>query len=59
LLRDDNLHDLRVSPQVEDLLGKLEAYELPPNTRRLLFQLYVCTFVRGNGRKGHYVVSRR
>jgi hypothetical protein len=47
LMRDDNLHDLRVSPEVEDLLGKLEAYELPPNTRRLLFQLYVCTFVRG------------
>ena len=59
LMRDDNLHDLRVSPQVEDLLGKLEAYELPPNTRRLLFHLYVCTFVRGDDGKGHYVVSRR
>lgn len=59
LLRDDNLHNLRVSPEVEDLLGKLEAYELPPNTRRLLFKLYVCTFVREDGGKGHYVVSRR
>jgi hypothetical protein len=46
LMRDDNLHDIRVSPQVEDLLGKLEAYELPPNTRRLLFQVYVCTFLK-------------
>ena len=59
LLCDDNLHDLRVSSEVEDLLGKLEAYELPPNTRRLLFQLYVCTFVRGDGRKGHHLASRR
>ena len=59
LMRDDNLHDLRVSPQVEDLLGKLEAYELPPNTRRLLFQLYLCAFVREDGEKGYYVVSRR
>ena len=40
LLRDDHLHDLRVSPEVEDLLGKLEAYELPLDTRRLLFQYY-------------------
>ncbi len=40
LLRDDNLHDLHVFPQVEDLLGKLEAYELPLNTRRLLSQYY-------------------
>jgi tetratricopeptide (TPR) repeat protein len=56
LLCDDNLHDLRVSPEVEDLLGKLKAYELPLNTRRLLFKLYVCTFVRGDGRKGRYVV---
>ncbi len=40
LLRDDHLHDLRVSPKVEDLLGKLEAYELPLNTRRLLSQYY-------------------
>jgi tetratricopeptide (TPR) repeat protein len=38
LLRDDHLHDLRVSPEVEDLLGKLEAYDLAPHTKRLLFQ---------------------
>ena len=59
LLCDDNLHDLRVSTEVEDLLGKLEAYELPQNTRRLLFQLYVCTFVREDDGKGYHVVSRR
>jgi len=59
LLCDDNLHDLRVSSEVEDLLGKLEAYELPQNTRRLLFQLYLCAFVREDGGKGYYVVSRR
>ena len=40
LLRDDNLHDLHVFPQVEDLLGKLEEYELPLNTRCLLSQYY-------------------
>ena len=40
VLRDDRLHDLRVSPEVEDILGKLEAYELPLDTRRLLFQYY-------------------
>ncbi len=40
LLRDDHLHDLRLSPEVEDILGKLEAYELPLDTRRLLFQYY-------------------
>jgi len=40
LLRDDHLHDLRCSPEVEDILGKLEAYELPLDTRRLLFQYY-------------------
>jgi tetratricopeptide (TPR) repeat protein len=40
LLRDDHLHDLRVSPQVEDILGKLEAYELPLDTRHLLSQYY-------------------
>jgi tetratricopeptide (TPR) repeat protein len=40
LLRDDNLHDLRVSPEIEDLLGKLDAYELPPNTRRLLSNFF-------------------
>ena len=59
LLCDDNLHDLHVSTEVEDLLGKLEAYELPQNTRRLLFQLYVCTFVREDDGKGYHVVSRR
>src|SRR2546427_7612099 len=31
VLRDDHLHDLHVSPEIEDLLGKLEAYELPQN----------------------------
>ena len=41
LLRDDNLHDVHVSPEVENLLYKLEAYELPLYTRRLLSQLYV------------------
>ena len=40
LLHDDNLHDLRIFPQVKDLLGKLEEYELPLNTRRLLSQYY-------------------
>ncbi len=40
LLRDDKLHDLRVFPQVEELLGKLEEYELPLNTRHLLSQYY-------------------
>jgi tetratricopeptide (TPR) repeat protein len=40
VLRDDHLHDLRVSPQVEDILGKLEAYELPLDTRRLLSQYH-------------------
>ncbi len=40
LLRDDKLHDLRVFPQVEELLGKLEEYELPLNTRRLLSHYY-------------------
>jgi len=59
LLCDDNLHDLHVSTEVEDLMGKLEAYELPQNTRRLLFQLYVCTFVREDRRKGHHLIPRR
>src|SRR5579864_825580 len=40
LLRNDKLHDLRVFPQVEDLMGKLEEYELPLNTRHLLSQYY-------------------
>ena len=40
LLCDDNLHDLHVSTEVEDLLGKLEAYELPLDTRRLLSQYH-------------------
>ena len=38
LLRDDHLHDLHVSPDIKDLLGKLDAYELPPNTRHLLLR---------------------
>jgi hypothetical protein len=38
LLCDDHLHDLHVSPEVVDLLDKLEAYELPLHTKRLLFQ---------------------
>jgi len=46
LLRDDHLHDLRCSAEVEDLLGKLEAYDLPPNTKRLLFQLYLWAFLK-------------
>jgi tetratricopeptide (TPR) repeat protein len=46
LLSDDYLHDLRCSGEVEDLLGKLEAYDLPLNTRRLLFQLYLCAFLK-------------
>ena len=46
VLRDDHLHDLHVSPEIEDLLGKLEAYELPANTRQLLFQLYLCAFLK-------------
>ena len=46
LLSDDYLHDLRCSAEVEDLLGKLEAYDLPLNTRRLLFQLYLCAFLK-------------
>jgi len=40
VLRDDHLHDLRCSPEVEYLLSKLEAYELPLDTRRLLFRYY-------------------
>ena len=40
VLRDDHLHDLHVSPEVEDLLGKLNAYELPPTTRHLLLRYY-------------------
>jgi tetratricopeptide (TPR) repeat protein len=46
VLRDDHLHDLRVSLEIEDLLGKLDAYELPPNTRRHLLQLSLCAFVK-------------
>ncbi len=38
VLRDDHLHDLHCSPEVEYLLSKLEAYELPLDTRRLLFR---------------------
>jgi tetratricopeptide (TPR) repeat protein len=40
VLRDDHLHDLHVSPEVEDLLGKLDADELPPTTRHLLLRYY-------------------
>ena len=40
LLCDDNLHDLHVSTEVEDLLGKLEAYDLPLNTKRLLSNFF-------------------
>ena len=46
VLRDDHLHDLRVSPEIEDLLGQLDAYELPQHTRRRLLQLYLCAFVK-------------
>ena len=40
VLRDDHLHDLHITPEVEDLLDKLEAYELPLDSRRLLSQYY-------------------
>ena len=40
VLRDDHLHDLRITPEVEDLLDKLEAYELPLNTRYLVLRYY-------------------
>src|SRR5215469_12111156 len=33
VLRDEQLHDLRCSAEVAYLLGKLEAYELPLETR--------------------------
>ncbi len=46
VLLDDHLHDLHISPQIEDLLGKLDAYELPQRTRRRLLQLYLCAFVK-------------
>jgi tetratricopeptide (TPR) repeat protein len=46
VLRDDHLHDLHISPQIEDLLGKLDAYELPQRIRRRLLQLYLCAFVK-------------
>ena len=46
VLCDDNLHDLRCSAEVEDLLGKLEVYDLPVNTKCLLFQLYLCAFLK-------------
>ena len=54
LLRDDNLHDLRCSAQVEGLLGKLEAYDLPPNTKRLLFR-YIRTDWRIISRFTHFL----
>ena len=56
VLRDDNLHDLHISQEVEDTLDKLEAYDLPLNTKHLLFHLYVCTFVRRDGKKGYCMV---
>ena len=40
LLHDDNLHNFRDFPEVEDILGELAAYELPLHTRRLLFEYY-------------------
>jgi len=46
VLRDDHLHDVHVSPDIEDLLGKLDAYELPQQTKRRLLQLYLCAFVK-------------
>jgi hypothetical protein len=46
VLRDDHLHDLHIAPQIEDLLGKLDAYELPQRIRRRLLQLYLCAFVK-------------
>jgi hypothetical protein len=46
VLRDDHLHDLHVSPEIEDLLGKLDAYQLPQRTRRRLLQLYLYAFVK-------------
>lgn len=36
-LHDDNIHSLRSFPEVEDLLDKLDEYDLPLNTYRLLF----------------------
>lgn len=46
LLGDDHLHDLRCSSEVEDLLAKLEAYDLPLKTKSLLFQFYLCAFLK-------------
>jgi hypothetical protein len=40
LLRDDHLHDLRCANEVEELLGKLEEYDLPLNTRHRLSQYF-------------------
>ena len=40
LLGDDNLHDIHIVPEITDLLDKLETYELPLYTRRLLAQWY-------------------
>src|SRR5437588_11232768 len=40
VLRDDHLHDLRCYLEVEHLLDKLEAYELPLNTRYLVVSYY-------------------
>jgi Family of unknown function (DUF6483) len=40
LLCDDKLHDIRIVPEITGLLDKLEAYDLPLYTRRLLAQWY-------------------
>jgi hypothetical protein len=39
-LHADNILNLRSFPEVEDLLGKLDDYDLPLNTHRLLFRYY-------------------
>jgi len=39
-LHDDNIHNLRSFPEVEGLLSKLDEYDLPLNTHRLLFRYY-------------------
>jgi hypothetical protein len=39
-LHDDNIHNLRSFPEVEDILDKLDEYDLPLNTQRLLLQYY-------------------
>ena len=46
LLHVDNLQDFHCFTQVEDLLGKLEEYDLPLSTKCLLFQCYICVFLK-------------